>query len=168
MTIYAYDSGGTRRTANLIYAYDSSGTRRTVTTGYTYDSSGNRKLIYAAVNAQSVQSLVIAIWDGSTKSANCSFKSDGTCDNDPGTTFDFTWLPGGNPADFDLYVSGTGDALTTGTLDTWLNLGTTRTFGYSASQIGTLSFSGTYQIRHSSSGTVLASNTIAIELAIEQ
>lgn len=95
-------------------------------------------------------------------SCSASFSNSGTMTATDGT--DFTWLPGGTASDFDIYVSGTGTTPTGPALDTWHNLGTTRTWSLSTGATSK-TFTGTYQIRHSSSGVVLGSNNFYLSVS---
>lgn len=63
-------------------------------------------------------------------------------------------------ADYDVYVSG---AVTTGTVDTWLSLGSTRTWSIEATSVGISAVDITVQIRRTPSGSVIDTATISLE-----
>lgn len=122
-------------------------------------ASGAWKLAWAALNAQPADATDSEI-SPTDALASVIFTNTGTCTNtgNPG----FTWLVTGSASDYDIYVSGTGDTPTGAALDTWHNLGTNREWRLEVTGVGTLSFTGTYQIRAAGGGSTLASNTISI------
>ena len=77
-----------------------------------------------------------------------------------------TWLNSGLNSDYEIYVSGTGDTPTGSALDTWLALSTDRSWSLSDAGGGGLkSFTGVAQIRRASSGIVIS--TAPLELEVE-
>lgn len=74
------------------------------------------------------------------------------------------WLSAGNtPADYDVRVTETSGTFATGTVGTWLNLGTTRdwtqTRNFGTSGIGTTSVTYQVEIRDASTLEVLSDTT---------
>ena len=96
-----------------------------------------------------------------------NFKSDGTVwVKETGSyTQRYTWLTGtGTGSNYDIRVSNvTGDTYSTGTTDTWLSLGSDRTWTRSDSVWADRQVWGLFEIRDASTLTVLASATISLE-----
>jgi hypothetical protein len=93
--------------------------------------------------------------------AELSFRNDGAM-NATGnvSATDFTWLLAGSASAYDIRVSGAGDS--PGTLSTWQNLGTTRTWSLTRSTDGISSFTGTYEISMTGAGVAIRSGSFSI------
>ena len=108
------------------------------------------------VNCENI-TLVDAIAGPGTATATSAFASAGTHNGTPGTDYDFTWMLSGAGADYDIYVTGTGDTPTGSAIDTWLNLGSARSWTLSSTS-GSVLFTGTYTIRDATTLIELGSN----------
>lgn len=78
-----------------------------------------------------------------------------------------TWLIAGAASDYEIRVTGTGDD--PGNLNTWLNMGSTRTWELTlpGGVADSASFSGTWEIRRASSGVVQDSASLGLTVTIE-
>lgn len=101
----------------------------------------------------------------SSASATVSILNDGTWSTTTvgGGTNTGTWLTAGAVADVDVYLSGTGDALDSGTLNTWLNCATTRSWTLTEADVGTLAWNGTMQWRDAVTLAVLDTASVDIQ-----
>jgi hypothetical protein len=66
-------------------------------------------------------------------------------------------------SNYEVMVTGTGSEPSGSALDTWLNLGSARTWELIQSSFGNKSFSGTYSIRDATTHDVLATATFALQ-----
>jgi hypothetical protein len=123
------------------------------------------KQITSLITAQAVSA-----GDFATSPANAvasiSFNSSGT-QTRVGTsgTAGFTWLPAGSAAaDYEIRVTGTGTTPTGSLLNTWLNLGTTRTWTITDATTagGPVSFSGTYEIGAAGANSAMTSASFGL------
>lgn len=102
-----------------------------------------------------------------TASASFSLNSSGNWSASGNTVSNSgTWLQYWSASDFEARVqtsSVTGDGLSSGTLDTWLNLGTTRSWARTCT-IAQLTRSTTFtvEIRHASSGIIYATCDVSL------
>lgn len=81
-----------------------------------------------------------------------------------------TWRGGGASSEYDARLTLTSGALTGGTLATWLNLGTSRTWSCNETRDGYYSsaFTGTLEIRMAASPyTVLSTTTVTLQADVE-
>ena len=109
----------------------------------------------------------------SSASSIYSLNSDGTASvsylNGPGGTLE-RWVTNDVASNYDCYATLNSGTLTAGTLNSWGNLASTRTWGVSASvgSTGTVDKIAniTIQIRNASTLTVLATATISLEAAV--
>lgn len=126
--------------------------------------------IYLSVVVTSIDAFRLTI-SPTDASATISILNDGSLSatNSDGSLSTGTWLAGGTPAQVDVYLSGTGDALASGTLNTWLNCGTTRSWTLTNTNNGgsTKLFSGTMQWRNATTLEVLDTAPITIEASVE-
>lgn len=105
---------------------------------------------------------------GGTSTVSFSFNSSGAGSTTGATQSvpgSWTWRLSGASADYELYVTGSDDngGTFTGTLNTWLSLGTTRTFSFSTTNNDS-NWTGTYQIRLASGGTVVGTANVDMQV----
>lgn len=106
-------------------------------------------------------------YDSGPATVGYSLRSDGTIssENQGGDAVIGSWLtPGVNMANYEAYatlLSGSSP----GTMDTWLNLGTTRTWSLSRLSMATGTSTFALYIRRASDGSVLDSATITISIS---
>ena len=79
-----------------------------------------------------------------------------------GTTGTGTWLLAGAAADVDIYVTGAGDTPTGSAINSWLNLGTTRSWTLAQAILGSKAFTGTAEFRNATTLETLGTVTFAI------
>jgi len=99
-------------------------------------------------------------------SAAINFMSDGTLiwttnGNGSGNVAN-EWMRNGTASNYELLVTTTGGTVGTGTVGTWLNLGTTRTYSRNRAVAGQTWWTFTAQIRAVGTTTVLATATISL------
>jgi len=80
-----------------------------------------------------------------------------------------TWLTAGTVAQVEVYLTGSGDALSSGTLDTWLSCSTTRswTLTNSADGVSTKTWTGTMTFRDATTLATLDTAAISIEASVD-
>lgn len=107
---------------------------------------------------------------GTGSSQDCSLLLDSTgqaYENKTGTgstAISGQWRLSGSSSDYDVRwtpVSGTPNYLAD-PVNTWLNLGTSRRWGWNQTTVGTTNVVGTVEIRLASSGAILATATITL------
>lgn len=106
--------------------------------------------------------------------ANITVRNDGTFSStslsvSPAFDAGDEWLPVGTPADWDVmlqYVSG--DHLTSGTENTWLNCGTNRTFEIAVAGASANVDGGTFNLlfRFAGTGSAVSSSTLTLTAGI--
>jgi hypothetical protein len=104
---------------------------------------------------------------GGTASVDFTFYNTGagqTTGFNVSTPGSFTWLLIGAASDYELYVTNAGLGTISGTLNTWISLGTTRAYSMTESNNDS-SANGTYQIRRASDSVVLSTGTWSTEVA---
>jgi hypothetical protein len=75
-------------------------------------------------------------------------------------TSQYTWLTSGTNSDFEVKLIATSGTLTSGTLDSWLGMGSDRTW----SKTGSLAvFNGTLSIRDTATGSIVGTATIVLD-----
>lgn len=151
------NDSGTARRITEVWINDS-GTARRITEIWVNDS-GTARLIFAGAQIESFSGEINQVG-----TISFSLFSDGTrtnLDAEAGTNY---WLePQSGMSLFDVRATETSGSVTTGTVGSWLNLGTTRTWtkappgGPGASSV-TLQL----EIRRASDGVVLETNTIEL------
>lgn len=87
-------------------------------------------------------------------SASYSLTSGGLEDVTPGGSG--TWLLSGSASDYDARATLVSGAVSSGTLNTWLNLGTTRSWTRTQTVAGSSAVTLQIEIRLAATGTVLA------------
>lgn len=99
-----------------------------------------------------------------------SVKNDGYVDGSASSGSQlYEWLTGsGSVSDYDVRWTPTpgSAAPNTGTINTWLNLGTTRTWTFTRTAGGGQLYGAVVDIRNSSTGTILASADISVFLEV--
>ena len=80
-----------------------------------------------------------------------------------GGTTTGTWLLAGTAAEIDVYVTGTGDTPTGSAINTWLNLGTSRSWTLTQNVIGVKVFTGTAEFRSAATLATLGTVTFTID-----
>ena len=123
----------------------------------------------AKVNAASYGDF--AIWPNNA-SAGIEFRNTGGMYKKEGDgaaySYQYDWKTGPNAASaYDIRATVTGDAPTTGTTGSWLNLGTSRVWAYDVTAVGMKLGSLLIEIRSTSTGIVLASATINFDVQVE-
>src|SRR5688572_7210701 len=85
------------------------------------------------------------------------------------TIFHITWLLFGDSSDYELFVTGTGDApIGTGVLNTWQNMGAVDLeYALSQTSIGSKQFNGTYQIRLAVGHAVVDGGTLNLNAIVD-
>ena len=80
-----------------------------------------------------------------------------------------TWLVAGTVAQVEVYLSGSGDALASGTLNTWMSCSTTRSWTLTNTTNGanTKTWSGTMQWRDATSLAVLDTAPVDLEATVD-
>lgn len=81
------------------------------------------------------------------------------------TTTIGTWLLSGSNSDYEVYLTGAGDS--PGTLDTWLALSSTRSWGLSQGSLGSKDFTGTYYLRRVGSSINLDSAALTLSVSFD-
>jgi hypothetical protein len=100
-------------------------------------------------------------------SASCLYSTDGNCYTIEGGAAAVNrgaWLLVGSTSDFQIRVTGTGDTPIGDSLNTWLALTSTRSWGFSLPGQGTRSFTGTAELRRTSDQVVVDSASINIQV----
>lgn len=100
--------------------------------------------------------------------AEARFNADGNAyryTNQNGLQTIGAWLLTGVASDFEIYCTHAGTALSSGTLNTWLDMGTTRTWRL-ATTANDRSFDATltFQIRRKSDGAIVATGSYTLEV----
>lgn len=98
----------------------------------------------------------------SNASALVQVVNDGSVNFVSNTGDDFQMVLTGDPTLLEIFVTGTGDTPSGSALDTWLSMGTTRSWSLTTTVLGELQFVGTYQIRVASTGQVLGGGGFSI------
>lgn len=100
---------------------------------------------------------------GAGATAQFRLLNNGVADNGS-SAFGGEWLPSGTPSQYSVYAQRTGGSpVTSGTMDTWLNLGTSRAWFDSVSPSGSMSTTLLLTIRRDSTGAHLRAATIYLE-----
>lgn len=105
--------------------------------------------------------------------AGVRFNSNGDVDGTAATSLNWSledgrWLHVGSASDYEVrFTKNSGANPTSGTLNTWLGLGTSRSVSYSQSGIGTLSGSFTVELREASTQNVIDSTTFTLITTVE-
>lgn len=129
--------------------------------------SGEWKFVWAPVTGGAVGASDFALSPADAY-AYIEWDNDGTFDRSNGAD-QFNWLVGGSAADYDIYLTATGDGLhsSSSTRDTWHNMAINQSLALSNTGLGVKSASGTYQIRHSASSTVVATGNWTLTAEVE-
>lgn len=77
--------------------------------------------------------------------------------------FQYNWLAGGAASAYDIRATIVSGTFTSGTVGTWLNLASTRTWTRNAAAGAFQSVTATFEIRNASTLVVLASANITLE-----
>lgn len=151
-----YGDAGTNRAITSI-TYGDAGTNRTLREIW-YGDAGVNRLVFAALNLQGLDPSQSVAAPGPA-TATYSLTNAGA-ETATGVASG-TWLTAGAAADYDVMLTVNSGALTSGTVGSWLNLGTTRTWTLQRSgAVGTTTANTTVQIRSASSLSVLATATV--------
>jgi hypothetical protein len=72
------------------------------------------------------------------------------------------WVLRGAATDYEIFVTGSGDALEVGSdpLDTWLDFSQSRSYTIHQAALGSKAWSGSYQIRLASNSSILGGGTL--------
>jgi hypothetical protein len=125
------------------------------TVGMWVGVAGEWKFVWAPVTGGNVSDTKATAYP-TAATAFIRWSSDGTFDRSQGNDL-FSWLVGGTGSDYDIYFTQSSGSTVTGTLNSWLSLGSSRTLSLTDDVAGTAeTASGAYQIRHSPSSTVVA------------
>ena len=92
--------------------------------------------------------------DPADASASYSLTSAGLEDVVPGGSG--TWLLSGSASDYEVRATVVSGSVTSGTLNTWLGLGTTRTWTRTRTTVGSSAVTLQIEIRLAATGTVIA------------
>lgn len=86
-----------------------------------------------------------------------------------GGTFNYSgeWLTSGSASSVEVRATLQSGSTPSGTLNTWLNLGTTRSWTLSRTGIGTSSCVLLVELRNAASGTVLDTATITLQVTVD-
>lgn len=108
-------------------------------------------------------------FDPDDATCNIQFSSNGTCAISAGASPDpDDWKTGtGVGADYDIRWTNTSGSLSSGTVGTWLSLGSNRVFGVVRTISGTKTCVGTVEIRNATTLAVLATGSITLEATVE-
>lgn len=79
----------------------------------------------------------------------------------------FQLVVSGDPSLLEVFVTGTGTTPSGSAVDTWLGLGTARTFSVTETGLGTTQFNGTYSIRVAATGQVLATASFTLNATVD-
>lgn len=149
-------SDGTNRSITSVTVGDG-GTNRVIREIWVGDAGTNR-LVFAAVNLQGLDPFASAPVPGPATAAYDL--TSGGLEQATGSASG-TWLVAGVGADYDCMMTVNSGSLTSGTVGSWLNLGTTRSWTLTRNgAIGTTTCNCTIQIRSASSLAVLASANV--------
>jgi hypothetical protein len=168
MTMHAKVSGSWRTITPYVKV---SGTWRTVQSGYVKVSGTWREfftnvLVYTpAISVSNYTKSGV----GGTSTVSFSLNNTGggsttgATQSSPGS---FTWILAGSASEYEVYVTGSasnGGAFT-GTLNSWLSLGTSRTWSFATTNNDS-DWTGTYQIRRISDGAGGSTGSIQMSVA---
>ena len=164
MTLHLNDAG-TWRTITNVYVNDA-GTWREIQEIWVNDAGTWRQVYVNDVISISNQN-AFSSETGVTALAQYSLDSTGNVrmtETDNGLANVETWL--NNPANrgnYDCRATMISGTLTSGTVGSWLNLASTRTWTLQRSTNGSINASFTLEIRRASDGTVLDTATISMQ-----
>jgi hypothetical protein len=102
----------------------------------------------------------------SPAAASVSLNNTGTftwSSSNGGGSFAGQWMSGDTASNYEVLATTTAGTAGTGTVGTWLNLGTTRTWQRTRALVGITTWTFTLQIRAVGTTTVLASCTISLQ-----
>lgn len=111
----------------------------------------------------------IAVWDDSVDTSNASFSIGSSSYSSVGNVFNpsETWLLQGSGSDYEVRLTVTAGSFATGTTGSWLGLGSTRTWGNTASP-GTgfyynlVQGNGLLEIRNAATQIVVAFSALTV------
>jgi len=158
MRAFIRDSGGIARQWKRFFDRDSGGVARAIRRAFLRDSGGVARLIYQAINLQNTSFTKITIGGGT---ATCTANIDASTVFGSGETT-YTWNPSGS-TNYEVEASLASGTMPTGTLNTWLSVGTTRSWSISASGGGSTSCSLTMQIRDATTLQIVATATFSLD-----
>lgn len=160
------DSGGTTRLTRRLIVVDSGGTSRVVRRAFVIDSGGTARQFFSGEITAQINGSGGYVRSGGQ--INLQWTSAGAFSsnaNGGGGNTSYNWLLTGNASDAQIFVHdnypGSGGAPVTGvTLDTWLDLSSTRTVSQAwPGGVGSSAFNITVSIRDKNTTNVVAGPT---------
>ena len=108
-------------------------------------------------------------FEPSNATASINVKNDGNINKTEGsfTIFNQTWLNSGNAADYDVKMVPVSGTLSSGTVNTWQNLASNRSFGVTRSGVGIKQFTGILYIKPTSGSVPVAQCNVTLYSEVE-